>query len=296
MDEEKGQEATSAAAELGEQSQPQSQNGQPQGGEGAGVDTSSQESQHWTAGMEQDTVDYLKAKGLDGIGKDEAFDKVLNSYRNLEKKAGVPEDRLIKLPEEGDDDAMNSLYDRLGRPEDKDGYATPEGDTENDPVLGWAKEALYNAGVSKDKGEAILNSYNEMVKEMAEEVQKEVELRQEQEINDLKKEWGSHYDARIQSAREFAGAIGLSPDELNAIEHVVGSRGLLDKLYNASQSIKTDTVVTNRDMGTTPEEARGKIKLLQNEIAVDPKRLAMYNKGKGKDYEQMKNLQRLAHS
>ena len=66
----------------------------------------------WTAGLPEEMKGYVQNKGF----KDPSA--VVESYRNFEKLMGVPQDRMIKLPEKAEDKAAwDSIYNRLGRPE-----------------------------------------------------------------------------------------------------------------------------------------------------------------------------------
>lgn len=79
---------------------------------------------NWTDGFSDDLKGFVELKGFKGP------DAVADAYRNLEKLRGVPEERLLRLPEKMDDaEGMASVYDRLGRPEAPDKYtrAVPEG-------------------------------------------------------------------------------------------------------------------------------------------------------------------------
>ena len=73
---------------------------------------------------------------------------MLESYRHLEKLIGRDK---IALPKEGDAEAWNAVYDRLGRPENAEGYeiAVPEG-LERDSAFEEQMRGLFHkAGLTK---------------------------------------------------------------------------------------------------------------------------------------------------
>jgi hypothetical protein len=96
----------------------------------------------WTETLPDDLRGYVETKGF----KDPAA--VLSSYQNLEKLRGVPEDRLLKLPEKMDADGLAPIYDKLGRPEAPDKYtrALPEGF--DDGVFKAAAETAHKLGLN----------------------------------------------------------------------------------------------------------------------------------------------------
>jgi hypothetical protein len=76
----------------------------------------SEQSASWLDALDADGKNYVSKKGFK-----EPKD-VLQSYINLEKLHGVPQDRLLKLPEtlEGDDAAP--LWEKLGKPKEASEY------------------------------------------------------------------------------------------------------------------------------------------------------------------------------
>lgn len=97
----------------------------------------------WVETLDEDMRGFVEAKGF----KDPAA--VLKSYQNLEKLRGVPEDRLLKLPEKMDDpEGMASVYDRLGRPESADAYTRAMGDDFNDDVFKGISAKAHELGLS----------------------------------------------------------------------------------------------------------------------------------------------------
>lgn len=96
----------------------------------------------WTESLPEEMRGYVETKGF----KDPVA--VLTSYQNLEKLRGVPEDRLLKLPETMDAAALAPIYDKLGRPADAEKYsrALPEGF--DDGVFKAAATEAHKLGLS----------------------------------------------------------------------------------------------------------------------------------------------------
>ncbi len=106
------------------------------------------ENKPWYDGVSEEDIIYLKAKGLHVDG---GYKNLLNSYKSLEKLRGVPEDKLIKIPDNADNENWNKVYDRLGRPESPDKYDfTPPKDANIDSeTLGWFNQKAHSLGLNK---------------------------------------------------------------------------------------------------------------------------------------------------
>lgn len=97
----------------------------------------------WVDGLSDDLKTYVDAKGF----KDPA--SLTESYRNLEKLRGVPEDRLLKLPEKADEPgALDSVYDKLGRPDAPEKYTRVLGEEFNDDVFKGISAEAHKLGLN----------------------------------------------------------------------------------------------------------------------------------------------------
>lgn len=245
---------------------------------------------HWTEGMDQSTIEYLAANGMDKMTQAEAFNKNLHSYRELEKKYGVGPDRLLVRPDPDDQEAMSKFFSDLGRPEEATGYDAPDGQVD-ETFFSSMQDAMFSAGLSKEQGEALGKAYQEFAGQSLEAAESELALQQDAQINELRKDWGSDFDNRTTEAGRFAKESGM-PDEIqDMIENKTGSKALLEWTYKMAKMTSSGDLVNSQTGGhTTPTEASGRITQLSSEISVDPKRLAAYNKGKGADFEKMQKL------
>lgn len=96
----------------------------------------------WTDTLPEDMRGYVETKGF----KDPAA--VLTSYQNLEKLRGVPEDRLLKLPETMDADALAPIFDKLGRPEAPEKYTRALGEGFDDGVFKAVASEAHKLGLT----------------------------------------------------------------------------------------------------------------------------------------------------
>jgi len=96
----------------------------------------------WLGEMPDDMKGYVENKGWKTPGD------ILNSYQNLEKLRGVPEDKLVRLPDDPQaEGAFDPVYTALGRPESADQYTNALGDEFDTETFKAISEAAHIAGL-----------------------------------------------------------------------------------------------------------------------------------------------------
>jgi len=185
----------------------------------------------WTDSLKSEHKDYVEGKGF----KDPSA--VLESYINLEKLRGVPQDRLLKMPETADSPEWEQLYSKLGKPDKAEGYelTVPEG--EDATFVDWAKEAFHKLNMTKDQATGLIESFNQMVDNQkadgGEAYKADV---QKQEMN-LKKEWGQAYHQNIANAQNAAKEFGVPTEAIDAMEKSIGFDGVMKMMNSIGEKI-----------------------------------------------------------
>lgn len=193
------------------------QAGQPGAG-GAGGEGGTGE---WYAGIADEGLrGYVQTKGF----KDPAA--LADSYRNLEKLVGVPQDRLLRLPEKPDDPAWNDVHARLGRPDKPEGYELKfDGD---DAFAKRMAAKMHALGIPKSAAAGLNEEWNAYVAEI---IQQDEQARQQADaaaMTELKTKWGGKFDENSELARRAGREFGLSEDEFKAISGSLGSGKTLE--------------------------------------------------------------------
>ena len=87
---------------------------------------------------------------------------VLDSYRNYEKLQGVPQERMIKLPEDMNSEEGKAIWQRMGVPKEANEY-TLEVPTENgdQEMADWAKVAFHKHNIPRAAAEGFIKDWNE---------------------------------------------------------------------------------------------------------------------------------------
>ena len=200
----------------------------------------------WLEGLSEDMKGYAEVKGF----KDPS--SVIESYKNLEKLMGAPKDKLLKMPETDDEAGMNEFYNRLGRPENKDGYEfkMPEGFQDGESFSGWAKDAFYKLGLTKDQAAGLMESYGEYFADQNKTMIDGYNQKLADQEYALKQEWGMAYDKHVQQAKSAVNQLEITADQVNALEQVLGFDGVMKMMQNFGAKVGEDKFVGSEG---TPE-------------------------------------------
>lgn len=245
----------------------------------------------WTSTLSPELKEYVNTKGF----KDPV--SVLDSYRNLEKLRGVPQDRLIKLPESAEDTGWADVYAKLGKPSTPEGYGIEVADGEDRGFADWAKSTFHKMNMTTDQAQGLLdsfNAYNEAV--MAKESEDYGEIVKKQEM-DLRKDWGAAYHQNVANAQRAQREFGMPDEGVAALEKAIGFDGLM-KFMNAvgSQIGEAAYVDGQRNGGfgeekLTPDQAKAKIQALKKDADFTSK----YTSGDASAKEKMSRLHQMAY-
>lgn len=176
-----------------------------------------------------DLKQYVTTKGWKDPGS------LADSYRNLEKIHGVPKERLLKLPENFDDEkSMGEIYDRFGRPKEAKDYSFKGADENFDK---WARENFHKLGFSNKQATGLIEQYDAMVKAANEKADNEFKAKVENETNELKTKWGSAYEQNVKVAKAAGKQFGMSDEHLDALEAVLGFAGTMNFLHSIGSKV-----------------------------------------------------------
>lgn len=191
---------------------------------------------------------YVENKGW----KDPAT--VVESYRNLEKLRGVPQERLLTLPEDmSEDGALDDVFDRLGRPEAADKYTNAIGDEYADDTFKAAAERAHNLGLT-DKQFA---GMQEWMKESFE----ALDARRTEEVDGAFNDWSQANPAALQNVQRMLKAVGADAGAVDAA--LQGDKAQLFNMLGKVASRMGESEVVQGDgdpeFGMTPTAAQAKI-------------------------------------
>ena len=249
----------------------------------------------WTEGFAEDARGYVENKGWSGP------DKMLESYRNLEKAMGAPAESVLTLPKNAEDkEAWGAVYSKLGRPEDAAGYElmgpeVPEGGLDLTPDLAnWAHEE----GLSKTQAQGIFAKYNGRMAQALQERENQLLEKNSADKAALEKEWGSAWDENIAAGTRFRQKFGIDDATMNKLEDALGFSGVLKLSAEIGRGLgehqgmpEGDDSGAGSQFGMTPAAAKAKIA----ELGLDKDFMEQYRNGIGDAGPRMTRLHALAY-
>lgn len=240
----------------------------------------------WTSGLNEDLRGYVQNKGFKDVPM------LADGYRSLEKFHGVPENRLVKVPEKADDAAgWEQVFSKLGRPATAKDYKIAMPEKGGDPEFAeMAKGMFYDAGLTQaqaDKVSAKWNDYVGSIQNTQREAHNAEFVKQE---TALKKEWGKAFDQNASIARKACATFGIDTPTAEKIESVLGTAGIMKLFHNIGSKLGEDgLVIGNSRMGAgalTPAAAQAR----KNFLLSDPDYVTRYLSKKEPEYSEMIQL------
>jgi hypothetical protein len=218
----------------------------------------------------------------------------LTSYANLEKLIGTPAERVLKLPEKSDAPEWSQIYDRLGRPSKPEEYKLPVPEGQSDAFAKEVAPVLHEAGLSRTQAEKLATWWNAKQAGVAAEQQQAQQAAAAADADKLKGDWGAAYDQNLQTAKSAAAQFGVSAEQVNALESVMGFKGTIEFFHKIGSKIGEAGFVSGEAGGgmgaLTPEQAKHEISQLRS----DTDWAKRYIGGDKEARDQMERLQKFA--
>lgn len=217
----------------------------------------------WRAGLNEDLRGYVENKGWSDPSA------VAESYRNLEKLRGVPEDRLLKLPDpEADPSEWNAVWEKLGRPSDPNDYTIPMPEGQDDTSFAdWARGTFHELGMPAGMAEKLVGQWNEFVGQVQEGQESQYRDTIAQEESLLRKDWGRAYEQNIGKAKLAADRLGVDGETIDALENAMGYSKVMKLFNDIGSKMGESEFHGNRGGGfngvMSPDQARSKLAELQ---------------------------------
>lgn len=235
-------------------------------------------------------VGFMENKGW------ESPNQILSSYQALEKLHGAGADKLVKMPEDGDTEALTALYGRLGRPDDAAGYGTeiPEDGSVDVKFSEAFDDKAFDLGLSKSQNTDLREWQMAYATEVNEAAANELKIEQETQIEGLKKEWGTKYGEAEEVAKRAFRQFGVDGETSTELEGMLGSAGLMRLFKNIGDQLVGDSGVHPDTASTGYAKTRDQVAAdkaeLMGELAGDRDRREAYLSGIGPDIAKMNKL------
>ena len=258
---------------------------------GAGDGTSPTD---WQVGMDDGDKEYLANRGWDGNPS-----QILNSYRELEKFKGYSEAEVLRIPDlaTASPDEMSSIFNKLGRPENAEGYELPDGKSDTEiEFKGWLQGVLHEMNAPKASGQIFLDRLIERQELMTSGADEQQALQIADDKAALRTKWGEAHDVQLRAAQNAAATFGITSDEINTLQDSVGFMPVMEMFSKIAKGLGEDNYISGEGAGAnfggvmTPDQANDKISKLHG----DPNWSKRYLAGDTAALNEMSRLQRYA--
>lgn len=223
----------------------------------------------WTDSFDADMKEYVTAKGFQDPKS------VLESYRNLEKLRGVPQERLLKLPDPqaaDADKAMSEVFEKLGKPPTAEGYGLQPKDPNNAKFTDWAKDTFLKLNLTATQGQELVkqfNAYNEAIEGETKAAHTE---KVKAQVGVLRKEWGGAFEQNVARAQNAYRQFGIPDAAIDSLEQSIGFDGVMKLFHRLGTQVGEQEFISGntatpigKDMVLTPDQANARIKALKQD-------------------------------
>jgi hypothetical protein len=218
----------------------------------------------WRDSIPAEVRDHTSLRHITDVGA------LAKSYVHAQQMIGA--DKVAIPGKHATDDDWNEVYTRLGRPEDPNGYeldTSTVGDTNvmDDGTLNWYKQVAHKAGLTPQQAQVVFDEYNQLTGQQMSQVGQDVETRISEAEMELKREFGSAFDDRMQLGSSVLAEFGA--EELSEVELADGTR-LGDNPDAVRMLVRIGEFLRDRtgedsfagpktSIGMTPDEAKQRL-------------------------------------
>lgn len=190
-----------------------------------------------------------------------SVDDIMKSYTNLESMVGKKFDDMTN-------EELKSIYTKLGAPESPEDYGfekaeLPEG--LQDSVTDWFANKAHELGLSKEAAQQLRSGFIEQQTEQYNQMIQSQQVSDIDNVNQLKQEFGSAFDERVNLAKQGLNEIGGESVKQLLQQHGLMNNAALVKMFSeVGKIISEGNMVDIADksggrFGITPDEAASKI-------------------------------------
>jgi hypothetical protein len=247
--------------------------------------------QTWTDGFSDDLKGYVQNKGFQNPGE------LLESYRNFEKLQGVPQNQILKLPQNLDISTPEgrAVFERLGAPKDAKEYKIDlpkEGGDQQ--AADWLRDYAHKNALTHKQVENLVQGWNELQTGRNSAMTEAQAMELKNQNDGLKKEWGAAFDQNINVAKAAARVMGLEAKQVDALEASLGFSETMKLLHKFGSATGEHSFVSGAPANAgllSRDQAMSKI----SELSSDRSFGARLSRGEAEAKRQWDNLHKMAY-
>lgn len=247
-------------------------------------------------GMDAEMVGHLQNKGFDKLAAPQAAAALAKSWREAEKLIGVPPEQIIRMPKDPttDVDGMKAVWQRLGAPKDAKDYdfskvLGADGKPASEKFIEALRKTSAELNLPKDTAAKLASSLVKFSDDNSAADGAERTAKLAEEKTALAKNWGANVAANTEVAKRAAAALGVKPEDVTALEGVVGYARVMEMFRQIGTKIGEDKFITNNGnpsgVMTREQAVARKAELMKDEGWVEK-----YMKGGSAENREMQSL------
>lgn len=242
-------------------------------GTGTGTENAAASSEPWHKGSDAETIGYLQNRGWDKLDVAEVARQAVKSHREAEKLIGVPQEKLIRIPEQNDVEGWNKVYGKLGVPADAKEYdfsalKGSDGNPLKPEAVGWLQNLAHTLKLSKPAAAEMIQQMQKATADQNATAAAAAEAAAAADEAKLKQDWGTNYNANKIIAENAGIKLGLTAEQVNG-EAPVPKAQMMELMRKIGSQIGEDKFINSGggpDKGPmTVEEAKYKLDALKND-------------------------------
>lgn len=200
----------------------------------------------WYASASPEIQGYIQNCGWAADPPEVAALKAVQSAHQAQKFIGMPPEQVVRLPKDATDaEGWKALWQRLGAPADPAGYEFPAG-TDAD----FWRSTAAELNLPKDAAARLAQKTAEHATQTAAAAKADTDAKVAEAKAALAKDWGPNFNAHMNVAKAAAAALGVTPEQINALEGAVGYDKVMNLFRTIGSKIGEDKFVTGSNPGS----------------------------------------------
>jgi hypothetical protein len=225
------------------------------------IDTqNSGDNKPWFDGVDDEVKGYITSRGLDKKTEREALLTTIQAHREASAKIGIPADRVLKLPDEGDAEGWKNVWQKLGVPQDIGGYDVSK--LNDDKLATLFKQQALALNIPKAAAERLAEQIAAYQFETAAEAKTQDNAKLANAMQELRNNWGVNFETNKFVADRAATLMGISAEALNVMANSAGFPTVMEGLRKMGMAMGEGKLIGlggpgDRGLGPmTAEEAK----------------------------------------
>lgn len=220
---------------------------------------------------------------------------MVESYKQLETHMGGAPDSILKLKGIDDREAWHGdggIYEKLGRPQKASEYELPAGLDEG--LSTKFRDQAFGLGMTQTQAKELATWFAQEGSAGQEAQNLAQAANQRQELTQVQQEWGAQWEANIATAKAGMATLGIDSAMASAIEASVGTREMLQRMYNVGRMLHGAQHGVHGDHTNSPVMSSSEAEREIDRLKSDNEFMQRWAEGGKHELDKMRSLMKIA--